>query len=61
MFQEKLRELFKNYDPAVQEILVEVLRIEQEHISIRAPRVKGPIDEVVTQVAQQKGSRRRRA
>lgn len=62
MFQERLRELFENYDPAIQEIITHVLQIEQEHISIRAPRVREPIDDVITRVAQEtKGSRRRRS
>lgn len=45
--KEALRELFKDCDPAVQEIITKVLLLEQEKISIERPRVKEDIDRII--------------
>ncbi len=54
MYRDRLRALFSEYDPAIQTIIDEVLRLEQEHITMDQPRLKEPIDEIVEQVAKQK-------
>ncbi|MCM2357516.1 MAG: hypothetical protein NDI77_05160 [Geobacteraceae bacterium] len=43
--------LFETFDPAVKNIILGVLDIEQEHISMERPRVKEHIDEIVTSAA----------
>ena len=51
MHKERLNNLFESFDPAVKNIILGVLDIEQEHISMERPRVKEHIDEIVTAVA----------
>ncbi len=51
MHNERLSNLFETFDPAVKNIILGVLDIEQEHISMERPRVKEHIDEIVTAVA----------
>ena len=51
MIKERLSQLFEGYDPAVQAVIAGVLSIEQEHISMKRPRVKDEIDYVVNLVA----------
>jgi len=51
MQKERLMNLFETFDPAVRNIILGVLDIEQEHISMERPRVKEHIDEIVTAVA----------
>ena len=53
MIKERLTKLFEKYDPAVQAVISGVLSVEQEHISMKRPRVKDEIDYVVTLVANQ--------
>ena len=53
MIKERLSKLFEGYDPAIQAVIAGVLSIEQEHISMKRPRVKDEIDYVVTLVANQ--------
>lgn len=54
MYRERLRQLFSDYDPEIQTVIAEVLRLEQEHITMDRPHLKGPIDEIVDQVAKKK-------
>jgi hypothetical protein len=54
MYRERLRQLFSDYDPDIQTVIAEVLRLEQEHITMDRPRLKEPIDEIVDQVAKKK-------
>jgi hypothetical protein len=51
MQKERLVNLFETFDPAVRNIILGVLDIEQEHISMEKPRVKDQIDEIVTAAA----------
>lgn len=51
MHKERLSNLFETFDPAVKNIILGVLDIEQEHISSERPRVKEHIDEIITSVA----------
>jgi len=51
MQKEKLMNLFETFDPAVRNIILGVLDIEQEHISMERPRVKDLVDEIVTAAA----------
>lgn len=50
MLKDKLVNLFDTYDPAIKNIILEVLKIEQANISMEKPRVKDDIDAVVTAV-----------
>lgn len=49
--KQRLLELFQNYDPAIQKVIAEVLAIEKQHISYQRPRVKEPIDEIISRIA----------
>jgi hypothetical protein len=51
MHKERLSNLFETFDPAVKNIILGVLDIEQEHISMEKPRVKEQIDEIISAVA----------
>jgi len=51
--KEALRELFKDCDPAVREIITKVLRLEQEKISVERPRVKEDIERIIEAVTRQ--------
>lgn len=51
MLKEKIAGLFKSLDPEIQSIVIGVMNIEQEHISMKRPRVKEDIDSIVTAVA----------
>ena len=49
--QELFAELFASYDKEIQDIISRVLLLEQEHISMKLPRVKTQIDEIISQMA----------
>ena len=49
--QELFAELFANYDTEIQDIISRVLLLEQEHISMKLPRVRTQIDEIISQMA----------
>lgn len=52
MIKDRIRELFREYDPALQRIIHEVLLLEQEFISFdRPPKVREPIDQIVLREA----------
>lgn len=51
MHKDRLNSLFESFDPAVRNIILGVLDIEQEHISMEKPRVKEQIDEIITAAA----------
>lgn len=42
-----LRDLLKQYDPSIQEVILGVLSLEQEKISQERPRVKEEIDFII--------------
>lgn len=52
MFKKRLASLFETIDPSIKNIILDVLVIEQEHISMDKPRVKEHIDTIVTLAAQ---------
>lgn len=60
MLKEELRELFKDYDSAVQTIIAQVLKLEQEKISMERPRVKEDIDRIIEAVTRQELERNTR-
>ena len=49
--QELFGELFANYDIEIQAIILRVLLLEQENISMKRPRVRDQIDEIISQMA----------
>lgn len=57
MQKERLNNLFETFDPAIRNIILGVLDIEQEHISMEKPRVKDQIDEIVTAAAKKEVER----
>lgn len=57
MQKERLMNLFETFDPAIRNIILGVLDIEQEHISMERPRVKDQIDEIVTAAAKKEAEK----
>jgi hypothetical protein len=57
MLRDRLKELFEDYDPAIQAVISGVLSVEQEHISMQKPRVKDDIDYIIDLVANKELSR----
>ena len=57
MLKDRLKELFEDYDPAIQAVISRVLLVEQEHISKQKPRVKEDIDYIIDLVANKELSR----
>lgn len=52
VLKDQLRDLFREYDPILQNIIGEILTLEQEHISMKRPRgVSEQIDEIITRAA----------
>ncbi len=49
--QELFAELFASYDKEIQDIISRVLLLEQEHISMKLPRIRTQIDEIISQMA----------
>jgi hypothetical protein len=54
MLKERLRELFKSYDPDIRQIIFEVGEYEQENISMERPHFKDPIDAIVERIARRR-------
>lgn len=51
LLQEKVLAMFKDYEPAVREIIAEVLILEQEHLSMEKPRgIIEKIEDVIDRV-----------
>lgn len=57
MVKERLKELFEDYDLAIQAVISSVLSVEQEHISMQRPRVKDDVDFIIDLVAKKELSR----
>ena len=57
LLKDRLRQLFVLYEPDVQRVIAEVLDLEQQHISFDRPRLKDPIDDIITNVAEKKATR----
>ena len=54
MLKDRLKALFKSYDPAVRQVIYEIGDIEQQYISMERPRgIMKDIDEVITRIARQ--------
>ena len=51
MLRERLNQLFKAYDPAIQSLISQVLTLEQENISLDRPHLKNEIDQIISQLA----------
>jgi len=51
VLRERLNQLFKAYDPAIQSLISQVLTLEQEHISLDKPHLKNEIDQIISQLA----------
>lgn len=52
MLRDRLVTLFQQYDPALRQVILEVLEVEQEFISMERPRgIYDRIDTIVTRVA----------
>lgn len=54
MLRDRLKALFKSYDPAVRQVIYEIGDIEQQYISMERPRgIMKDIDEAITRIARQ--------
>lgn len=54
MVKDRLKTLFKSYDPVVRQVIYEVGEIEQQYISMENPRgIMKDIDEVITRIAKE--------
>lgn len=54
MLKDRLKELFRSYDPAVRRVIQEVGEIEQQYISMERPRgIMKDIDEMITRIARE--------
>lgn len=54
MLRDRLKALFKSYDPAVRQVIYEIGDIEQQYISMESPRgIMKDIDEAITRIARQ--------
>ncbi len=51
MLREKLRDLFKNYDTEIQQLVWEAGEFEQMNISMKAPRFSEEYDAMITRIA----------
>lgn len=58
MVIDRLKALFKSYDPAVRQVIYEVGEIEQQYISMERPRgIYKDIDDVITKIAREELAR----
>lgn len=54
MLRDRLKTLFKNYDPAVRDIIYEVGELEQQYISMKNPRgIMDEIDAIISRIAKE--------
>ena len=51
MLKERLNQLFKAYNPAIQTLISQVLTLEQAHISMDKPHLKNEIDQIISRLA----------
>lgn len=62
MLKDRLKALFKSYDPVIRQVIYEVGEIEQQYISMEKPRgIMKDIDEIITRIAKEeleKGSKK---
>lgn len=58
MLRDRLKVLFKSYDPAIRQVIYEVGEVEQQFISMKTPRgIYDKIDEIVTRIAKEEISK----
>ncbi len=58
MVKDRLKTLFKSYDPIVRQVIAEVGDIEQEYISMQNPRgIMKDIDDLITKIAREELAR----
>lgn len=58
MLRDRLKALFKNYDPAVRQIIYEVGELEQQKISMKNPRgILEEIDVIISRIAKEELAR----
>jgi len=50
MLKDQIKELFKDYSKEVQMIIAEVLKFEQENITLDRPQFKNEIKAIITKV-----------
>lgn len=53
MNRDLLRQLVKGYDPAIQQIIIQVVKLERDYIDSPRPRVKDQIEKIIERAAQQ--------
>jgi len=54
MLKDRLKALFKSYDPVIRQVIYEVGEIEQQYISMEKPRgIMKDIDEIITRIARE--------
>lgn len=53
MLRERVSQLFADCDPAVQQIIADVLALEWEKLSLTRPRVKEEIDQIIDDVTKE--------
>lgn len=51
MIRDRILELFKECPPDVRKVVAEVIRLEQEHITMERPRVREPIRQIIERMA----------
>jgi hypothetical protein len=51
MFRERINKLFAKCKPPVQTLIMEVVMLEQAHISMSRPQTKEKVDEIVSRLA----------
>lgn len=47
MLKDRIVERFKDCDPVVQQIIADVLALEWKNLSLKKPRVKEEIDQII--------------
>ena len=52
MLQDELRKMLDDYDPDIRDLVMHVLTLEQEYISMKSPRLKPQLEEIIDTAAQ---------
>lgn len=51
MLQDELRKMLDDYDPDIRDLVMHVLTLEQEYISMKSPRLKPQLEEIIDMAA----------
>ena len=51
MLQDELRRMLDDYDPDIRDLVMRVLTLEQEYISMKSPRIKIQLEELIDTAA----------